>query len=76
MTTTGKFIGMNPVICVIQPGEVPIIALFWSVSWTFHDAVFMIIHREGKFRNVQYPSIRDLKCFCFRQRDSKIVSHG
>lgn len=61
MTATGEFIWMNPVICVIQPGEVPIIALFWSVSWAFHDAVFMIIHREGKFRNVQYPSIGDLR---------------
>lgn len=61
MTATGEFIWMNPVVCVIQPGEVPIMALFWSVSWTFHNAVFMIIHREGKFRNVQYPSIRDLR---------------
>lgn len=53
MTATGEFIWMSPGICVIQPGAVPIIVLFWSVFWTFSDAVPMIIHREGTSRNAQ-----------------------
>lgn len=61
MAALGKFIGMSPVICVIQPGEVPIIVLFWLVFWSPSDAVFVISHREGKFRVAHYSTIRELR---------------
>lgn len=53
MPATGNFIWMSPGICVFQTGEVPIIVLFWSVFWTFSDAVPVIIHGEGISRNAQ-----------------------
>ena len=62
---------MNPVICVIQLGEVPISALFWSVFWTSYPTKPNILNFISKEEaGLRYKGLHvaflydDLDCFC------------